>query len=105
VRKLEEETGEQLFDRSSHEGVLTEAGRVLFDYAERLLNLRGEATEALTELRQMQRGRLVIAANELTCLYLLPVLHQFRRLHPMVHVAVQRALASRIPDECAETFG
>ena len=99
VRKLEEETGEQLFDRSSHEGVLTDAGRVLFDYAERLLNLRGEASDALVELRQMQRGRLVIAANELTCLYLLPVLDQFRRLHPMVHVAVQRALASHIPDD------
>ena len=40
IRKLEEEIGEQLFDRSSRDGLLTDAGRVLQEYAERLLNLR-----------------------------------------------------------------
>ena len=36
IRRLEEEVGERLFDRSSKDGTLTEAGRVLRDYAERL---------------------------------------------------------------------
>jgi DNA-binding transcriptional LysR family regulator len=40
-----------------------------------------------------------MAANELTCLYLLPLPHEFRRLYPDVHVTVQRALASRIPGQ------
>ena len=99
VRKLEEEIGEPLFDRSSREGILTDSGKVLLEYAEKLLNMRGEALDALQELKEMNKGKLSIAANEFTCLYLLPVLNDFRRIHPMVKVTIERSLASRIPDE------
>jgi DNA-binding transcriptional LysR family regulator len=99
IRKLEDELGEALFDRSSREGVLTDAGRVLYDYAEKLINLRSEAAESLTELRELQKGKLAIAANEFTVLYLLPVLAVFRRLHPMIKISVERALGSHIPDD------
>src|ERR1700722_17842204 len=99
IRKLEDQLGEPLFDRSSREGVLTDAGRVLQEYAERLLNLRGDAQEALVELRELQKGKLEIAANEFTALYLLPVLANFRRLHPMIRITVRRSLGSHIPDD------
>jgi DNA-binding transcriptional LysR family regulator len=99
VRKLEEDVGEPLFDRSSRDGQLTDAGRVLKEYAERLLNLRNDAQEALGELRSLHQGKLGIAANEFTALYLLPVLAEFRRLHPMIKITVQRSLGSRIPDD------
>jgi len=99
IHKLEQELGEPLFDRSSREGVLTDAGKVLYEYAEKLVNLRAEASESLTELRELQKGKLVIAANEFTALYLLLVLAEFRRLHPMIKIIVDRALGSRIPDE------
>ena len=99
IRKLENEIGEPLFDRSSRESTLTDAGRVLNEYAERLLNLRTGAEDALKELRQVQRGQLVIAANEFTALYLLPVLGNFRRLHPMIKITVLRSLGSRIGDQ------
>src|SRR5260370_151857 len=99
IRKLEDELGESLFDRSSREGVLTDAGQVVYEYGERLLNVRHDAHESLTELREVPKGKLVIAANEFTALYLLPVLAEFRRLHPMIKITVQRALGSRIPDD------
>jgi DNA-binding transcriptional LysR family regulator len=88
-----------LFDRSSRDGQLTDAGRVLQEYAERLLNLRDDASGALAELRELQRGKLAIAANEFTALYLLPVLAEFRRLHPMIRIMVQRSLGSHIPGD------
>ena len=99
IHKLEEELGEPLLDRSSRDGLLTDAGRVLKEYAERLLNLRNDAQEALVELRELHKGKLAIAANEFTALYLLPVLGEFRRLHPMIKIVVQRALGSHIPDD------
>jgi DNA-binding transcriptional LysR family regulator len=99
IRKLEVELGESLFDRSSRDGVLTDAGRVLEGYALRLLNTRSEALVALDELRQMLKGKLAVSANEFTCLYLLPILDEFRRVYPMIKVAVQRSLASHISDE------
>ena len=99
IHKLEEEIGEPLFDRSSRDGLPTDAGRVLLEYAERLLNLRNDAQEALVELRELHTGKLTIAANEFTALYLLPVLAEFRLRHPMMKIVVQRALGSHIPDD------
>ncbi len=99
VAKLETELGEILLERSSRDGTLTAAGEVLREYALKLLNLRNDAATALTELRELHRGRLNLAANEYTCLYLLPLLDEYRRQNPRIKVAVQRALASRIPDE------
>ena len=99
IRKLEVELGEPLFDRSSRDGVLTDAGKLLREYSEKLLNLRSDAREALVELRELHKGKLVIAANELTALYLLPILSEFRRLHPMIKISVQRALGSHVPDD------
>lgn len=99
VAKLESELGETLLDRSLRDGTLTDAGEVLRDYAQKILNLRNEASAALQDLRSLQSGRLDLAANEYTCLYLLPLLDAFRRRHPGLKIAVQRSLASRIPDE------
>ena len=78
---------------------MTDAGRVLQEYAERLLNLRENAREALAELRELQKGKLVVGANEFTALYLLRVLAEFRRLHPAIRIVVQRSLGSQIPDD------
>jgi DNA-binding transcriptional LysR family regulator len=99
IRKLEAEIGEPLFDRSTRDGVMTDAGQVLREYAERLLNLRENAREALGELRELQKGKLVVGANEFTALYLLRVLAEFRRLHPAIRIVVQRSLGSHIPDD------
>lgn len=99
IAKLEGTLGEALFDRAARDASLTDAGEVLREYAQKLLNLRMEAHHALGELRSLHRGSLNIAANEYTCLYLLPVLDLFRRSHPRIKVSVQRSLASRIADE------
>jgi DNA-binding transcriptional LysR family regulator len=99
IAKLEAELGETLLERSSRDGTLTDAGEVLKEYAEKMLNLRADASSALADLRSMHTGKLTLAANEYTCLYLLPLIHAFRREHPRVKVAVQRTLASRVADE------
>ncbi|MGB6723068.1 MAG: LysR family transcriptional regulator substrate-binding protein, partial [Terracidiphilus sp.] len=67
----------------------------------RLLALRREAASALGELKSLERGRLQLAANEYTCMYLLPAIDAFRRQAPHVSVTVHRMLASRIPEELA----
>jgi DNA-binding transcriptional LysR family regulator len=72
---------------------------LLRDYAVRLLALRREATSALGELKSLERGQLQLAANEYTCMYLLPAIEAFRRQLPHINVTVHRMLASRIPEE------
>lgn len=99
IRKLEDDVGEPLFDRSSKDGTLTSAGRVLFDYAQQMLNLRQEAHSTLRELHDLQRGKLAVAANEYSVMYLLPVIAEFRSRYPHVKVEVKRDFASHIPTE------
>ena len=79
IAKLEAELGETLLERASRDGVLTDAGDVLREYAEKMLNLRADAARRWSDLRSLHTGRLNLAANEYTCLYLLPVLDAFRR--------------------------
>jgi DNA-binding transcriptional LysR family regulator len=99
IRKLEAAVDETLFDRAARDGSLTAAGELLRDYALRLLALRREAASALGELKSLERGLLQLGANEYTCMVLLPAIHAFRRAYPHISIAVNRKLASRIPDE------
>jgi DNA-binding transcriptional LysR family regulator len=99
IRRLESELGEPLFDRSSKDGTLTASGRVLYDYAQQMLNLRQGAHSAIRELKDLHRGKLSLSANEYTVMYLLPVLTVFRARHPHIKVEVKRGLASRIASE------
>ena len=103
IKRLEEELGEPLFDRSSRNGTLTEAGRILHSYAQRLINLRQEAREAVGELREMYRGRLIIGANESTSYYLLPqLLLEYRGQYPLIKIEVHRHVSEKIPREVLE---
>ncbi|HET6647570.1 MAG TPA: LysR family transcriptional regulator [Pyrinomonadaceae bacterium] len=99
IRRLELELGEPLFDRSSKDGTLTAAGRVLHEFAQQMLNLRQGAHTAIKELKDLQRGKLTLSANEYTVMYLLPILPVFRARHPHIKVEVKRSLASRIPSQ------
>ncbi len=99
IRRLEDEVGKPLFDRSSKDATLTDAGRVLYAYAQQMLNLRRDARTALQELGDLRRGKVVIAANEYTVVHLLPFLSAYRARHPSIKIEVKRSLASEIPSE------
>ena len=99
IRRLETEIGEPLFDRSSKDGTMTAAGRVLFGLAQQVINLRHGAHAAIKDLKGLHRGKLSLTANEYTVMYLLPLLPVFRARHPHIKIEVKRSLASRISSE------
>ncbi len=97
VRQLEQELRADLFERFGSRISLTTAGKVFTGYAEQILDLRRRAQDAIAELESNPRGELVIAANESTCIYLLPaVFSEYRRLFPAVQLEVDRSFASRV---------
>ncbi|PYS81661.1 MAG: LysR family transcriptional regulator [Acidobacteria bacterium] len=103
VRRLEEEVGAPLFDRSQKTPTLTEAGEVIHDYAQRILSLRDQARESVAELRSLKRGRVRVGANESTSLYLLPrIILAYRESHPEVKVEIYRHVSERLPREVLE---
>jgi DNA-binding transcriptional LysR family regulator len=101
IRKLEQELGAPLFDRSNRSDyVLTDSGEVLYEHAKRLLNLREEGLTALKQLHTFQSGSIRIGANESTSLYLLPrLILEFREQYPKIKIEVSRHLSARLPHE------
>jgi DNA-binding transcriptional LysR family regulator len=99
VQKLESDLRERLIDRSGKELLLTDAGRIVYEYARRFENLEAELENALAELRDNSAGRLTVGANESTSLYLLEHIERYRRLYPKVKVQVRRSLSSKIPSQ------
>ena len=99
IRRLEEELGERLFDRTSRTGTLTEAGRLLQDYAMRLMRLASDAEQAVRELQQVRRGRVVIGANEAAVHTLLPFIERFAKDHPQALVEVRRVPSRQMATE------
>src|SRR5580765_5245444 len=99
VRRLESDLGEELFDRSSKSGTLTDAGRVLNHYGQRLVRLAEETESAMRELRDLRRGRVLIGANEAAVHTLLPLMARFRQRVPDIAVDVRRVPARQIAVE------
>ena len=91
IRALEEEVGARLLDRSGGKVALTVAGKVFQKYAEDTLEQRRVVLISLAEMQRVPRGEIVVAANEGTCLHILPeVFAEFKRQYPNVGVGVKR---------------
>ncbi len=99
IRKLEDWVGEPLFIRGARSGQLTDAGKLLAAYAERILNLRDEIKKAIEDMRSGGRGELSLGVNESSIHALLPVLVRYSQLYPEVHLAVNRTFSRDIPSE------
>jgi DNA-binding transcriptional LysR family regulator len=103
IRQLEQEYGTKLLDRSAKRVALTPAGKVLFEYANRLLALRGESLRAVADQLQAPRGVLAIGANEATCLYVLPeTFSEYRRRYSDVRISIYRNFSHKILDRLQE---
>ncbi len=72
---------------------------MLLDYAQRLMRLAEEADNAVREVRDLQRGRVLIGANEAAVHMALPVVQRFRALHPHVQVDIRRVPSRQIGEE------
>jgi DNA-binding transcriptional LysR family regulator len=97
VRQLEQELNCTLFERLGTRIALTTAGKIFSEYADQILQLRRRAQEVINELERVPRGELVIAANESTCIYVLPtVFSGFKKLFPNVQLHVDRSYGSRV---------
>ncbi len=87
IRLLEENYGIRLFERFGRRIELTEAGRALFSYAERIFRLTQQADSAIEDLKNTKTGRIRISAISTLAAYYLPhIIADFRRRHPGIEI-------------------
>jgi DNA-binding transcriptional LysR family regulator len=96
IRQMEQELGTQLFERFGSRISLTTAGKIFSEYAQKILETRRQAFDAVRELDRVPRGEVVIAANEATCIHVLPdVFATFTEGFPEVQLQVIRSYGAQ----------
>ena len=92
IRQLEKHLGKNLFIRTNRGLTLTADGQLLLSYANRLLQLSREATEALNQ--NVPRGVLRIGTMESTAVARLPeILSSYHELYPEVEIQIKTDVA------------
>ena len=90
VQNLEKQLNIPLFDRGGRKAQLTEAGRLLLSYGEKIITLCRETCRAVEDLQNLNGGTLTIGASQTTGTYLLPkMIGLFRQKYPDVVVQLQ----------------
>jgi DNA-binding transcriptional LysR family regulator len=89
VAALEGELGQRLFVREGRSVVLTHAGRLLLEHADRALDELRRARERIVALSELRAGTLAIGTTDtLACYLLAPVLQEVRRRWPRLELSI-----------------
>ncbi|MFY9315227.1 MAG: LysR family transcriptional regulator [Burkholderiales bacterium] len=103
IKQLEEHFDTRLFERGHGQISLTESGRVVFDYADRILNLSAELDARLKDMTGRLAGPLLIGASMTIAEYLLPrVLGEFSGRYPGVVPRLLVANSETVQNQVAE---
>lgn len=102
IQALEQELGVPLFNRLPRQVTLTERGRTLLVYAQRLLALEAEMV-AVVSGTETAGGSLTIGASETVLTYRLPALLQtYRERYPAVELRLRPFSYSELLDRLRE---
>jgi DNA-binding transcriptional LysR family regulator len=87
IRALEQELGARLLDRQGREIRTTQSGKVFYGYARRILQLAGEAEQAIAQLKGLIKGEIAIGASTIPGEFILPsLLAEFKSTYPGIEI-------------------
>jgi DNA-binding transcriptional LysR family regulator len=103
IRALEDEVGAKLLDRTGGKVSITAAGKIFLVYVESALDARRAAMRSVAEAERVPGGEIVVAANEGSCLHILPeVFAEFKRSYPEVGITVRRSETREVLESIVE---
>lgn len=99
IRALEETVGEKLVDRLGREVLPTPAGKILYQYARRIIQIRDEAIQALQKFRGNLAGHLLIGASTIPGTYILPgCIGSFKSKHPSIQITLKISSSGEVAE-------
>ncbi|MDD4504445.1 MAG: LysR family transcriptional regulator, partial [Clostridiaceae bacterium] len=103
INTLEKELGIKLIDRSGKNVEPTSAGKIFYEYANNLINIRDNAIFTLSEFTRKVEGKVEIAASTVPTEYLLPKLMiGFRNIYSNINFSVDQFDSKQVIDELLE---
>jgi len=90
IKNLEEAVNARIVNRENMGISLTPEGKILYDYARRILKLRDEAKEKILRIKENESGNIFISASTIPATYILPqLLNEFKKLFPDIRTYIQ----------------
>ncbi|MDO9527815.1 MAG: selenium metabolism-associated LysR family transcriptional regulator [Syntrophales bacterium] len=90
IKNLEESIDARIVNRRNRGIFLTPEGKILYDYAKKILRLRDEAKEKISRMKENESGSIFIRASTIPATYILPrLLNDFKELFPDIRAYVQ----------------
>ncbi len=87
----------KLFDRTKRKICLTEKGKILYRYTQRLFGLFDEIENFFDDVNELKTGTLSIAASTVLSLYVLPdAVTKFASLYPNVQINLEMGDTQRV---------
>jgi len=92
IQNMENYLGAKIVNRSKAGVFLTPEGKIIYDYASRIVKLRAEAQEKILKLKKNDGGDIYLSASTIPATYILPrVLSKFRKSHPNIMINIRAA--------------
>ncbi|HHW40573.1 MAG TPA: LysR family transcriptional regulator [Syntrophomonadaceae bacterium] len=103
LRALEEYYGTPLFYRTTREIELTEAGKIVYQYSQKALDLIGKSRNEVQSLARIIQGELSLGASTIPGEYILPgFLGLFQQRYPGVRVKLEIGDSKAVAQKVAE---
>jgi len=103
IKELEDALGIHLLERLPRGSRLTDGGKLLAQYVQRMAVVEEETARAIEEFRGLKRGRLAVGASTTIGAYLLPqVFGEFHRQHPDIELQLEIANTETIQNQLME---
>lgn len=100
IKKLEDQLGISLFTRTKHGMILTDEGKVLFDYVKNGIENITNGENALSNLKNLDSGVIRIGASTTVCRHVvMPYLEKFHELYPKIDIQIVNNLTSNLLKE------
>lgn len=100
IKKLEEQLGVSLFTRTKHGVILTDEGKVLFDYVKSGIESMTNGENALSNLKNLDSGIIRIGSSTTVCRNIvIPYLEVFHEKYPKIEIQIVNNLTSNLLKE------
>lgn len=92
IQELQNSYNLMLFDKVGKKMVLTDAGKILYSMAEKIIDIEGEAERAIKDYKNQKSGKIRISATESFGNYYLPeMIFLFNRMFPEIQISIDFA--------------
>lgn len=99
IKKIETQTGVELFDRSGGDVRLTDAGRVYVNIGKQILDQEHQMQDQFSDIAENKAGSVIVGTSPYRSAGMMPtVVKEFRNIYPGMQVVVEEITTSELLD-------